>query len=428
MKLPYAYKNLPIRHKLFYTFSALFILIIVLSGLVALGILRKTVEANIESELKNSTAAILNMVRTSVSVSIKNHLRAVAEKNREMVQYFYNRYRRGLMTEAQAKEAATALLLSQKIGTTGYIACVNSAGVMVIHPQPAWVGVDISNYAFVKKMTAYKEGYLEYEWQNPGDPRPRPKALYMTYFEPWDWIIDASSYRDEFHTLVNIDDFRESVLDMRFGQTGYSFVTDSRGNIVIHPKLQGINILEDDNFPHEPLRRILDQQNGKIVYEWQNPGERRPRRKLVIFNAIPEYDWIVASSSYMDEFYRPLDTLNKVLLFSASASLLLVLPMSFLIGISITNPLRDLVDRLQKGAEGDFSVRVRGHSRDEIGHLADYFNHFMERLEVYSRNLEAEIAERRQAEEAAAHQRRTLPFGHGGGAGPDHRLRHGRPP
>ena len=110
-----------------------------------------------------------------------------------MVQYFYDRFRRGEMSENQAKETAAALLLSQRIGTTGYIACVNSRGVMVIHPQASWVGVDISNHGFVQEMIARKEGYLEYEWQNPGDVRPRPKALYMTYFEPWDWIIDVSS-------------------------------------------------------------------------------------------------------------------------------------------------------------------------------------------------------------------------------------------
>ena len=74
MRLLPAFKNLPIRHKLLYSYTSVFVLVIVLSGLVAFSILRKTVEANIESELKNSTDAMLNMVRTSVSVAIKNHL------------------------------------------------------------------------------------------------------------------------------------------------------------------------------------------------------------------------------------------------------------------------------------------------------------------------------------------------------------------
>ncbi len=35
------------------------------------------------------------------------------------------------------------------------------------------------------------------------------------------------------------------------------------------------------------------------------PGKipAKPRAPLVIFNYIPEYDWIVASASYLDEIY-----------------------------------------------------------------------------------------------------------------------------
>ena len=51
----------------------------------------------------------------------------------------------------------------------------------------------------------------------------------MVYFKPWDWIISVSAYREEFHELVNVDDFRESVLSLRFGETGYSYVIDLKG-------------------------------------------------------------------------------------------------------------------------------------------------------------------------------------------------------
>ena len=106
---------------------------------------------------------------------------------------------------------------------------------MVIHPEKSWEGRDITRHAFIRKMIAQKEGYLEYQWQNPGESNPRPKALYMTYFQPWDWIINASSYRDEFGTLVKVRDFRQSVLAEHLGKTGYAFVIDGQGNIIIHP-------------------------------------------------------------------------------------------------------------------------------------------------------------------------------------------------
>jgi PAS domain S-box-containing protein len=394
------FRNLRIRSKLLVSYSAVFMLVITLGGLNMYSHLRESVEANIEAELTNSTAAILNLVRTSVSVSIKNHLRAAAEKNLEMVQYFYGLYQSGRLTEAEAKAQAEALLLSQRVGTTGYIACVNSRGVMVLHPEPLWIGQDITPHAFVQQMIALKEGYLEYDWRNPGEAYARPKALYMTYFAPWDWIINVSSYRREFRELVNVSDFREGVLSMRFGLTGYSFVTDGVGNIIIHPKLEGINIFRDPEIPQEPLRTMLERKNGKLEYIWRNPDEPHPRKKVVIFNYLPEYDWLVACSSYQDEFYSPLGNISRIILFTLLASLLLLLPLSFFVSGTITNPLRDLIERLERAAEGDFSIRVRRRSRDEVGRLAAYFNSFMDRLETYSRSLESEIAERREAEEA----------------------------
>lgn len=394
------FRNLRIRSKLLVSYSAVFMLVITLGGLTMYSHLRESVEANIEAELTNSTAAILNLVRTSVSVSIKNHLRAAAEKNLEMVQHFYGLYQSGRLTEAEAKARAEALLLSQRVGTTGYIACVNSRGVMVLHPEPLWIGQDITRYAFVQQMIALKEGYLEYDWRNPGEARARPKALYMTYFAPWDWIINVSSYRREFRELVDVSDFREGVLSMRFGQTGYSFVTDGAGNIIIHPLLEGVNIFQDAEIPQEPLRTMLERKNGKLEYSWRNPGESRPRKKLVIFNYLPEYDWLVACSSYQDEFYSPLANISRIILFTLLASLLVLLPLSFFVSATITNPLRDLIGHLGRAAQGDFSIRVRRRSRDEVGRLAAYFNSFMERLETYSRSLENEVAERRQAEEA----------------------------
>lgn len=350
--------------------------------------------------LKNATAAMLNMVRTAVSVSIKNHLRAVAEKNLEMVAHIYSLHQAGELSEVQARELAESLLLSQRIGTTGYIACVSSGGVMVVHPEAEWIDQDINRYGFVRQMREKRQGYIEYEWRNPGETEARPKAMFMAYFEPWDWIIAVSSYRKEFRTLVNIDDFRDSVLSLQFSQSGYAFVTDSKGNVIIHPSLQGVNVIAAREFPNYPLETMLKEKSGKITYSWKNPGEPYQREKLVLFNYLPEYDWIVASSSYLDEFYAPLDKVSNVIIFTVCGCILLILPITALISASITNPLAELVKRLEQGAQGDLSVRLDRHSDNEVGRLARYFNSFMDRLEDNSRNLEAEIKERKEAEVA----------------------------
>ena len=68
----------PIRYKLFFCYFGGFVLAIAIGGLVIYTFMRKTIETNIENELKISTTTILNMVKTSATVSVKNYLGAIA--------------------------------------------------------------------------------------------------------------------------------------------------------------------------------------------------------------------------------------------------------------------------------------------------------------------------------------------------------------
>jgi two-component system NtrC family sensor kinase len=402
------FADLRIRYKLLISYSAVFLLSLTLGSVVIFFFVKDSIEANIESELKNTTQTVLNMVRTSAGVSIKNHLRAVAEKNREIAQYFYAKALDGIISMEDARRQTREVMLSQTIGKTGYIYCIDSRGVIQIHPENELIQVDLSENAFIADQKTRKEGYLEYNWKNPGEVRPRPKALYMTFFEPWDWIISVTSYRNEFRELVNVDDFRDSILSVVFGKTGYIYVLDLEGNLIVHPTLKGNYYDAADVTGLHFIQEICKRKNGKIVYSWEAPGETEAREKLVIFNYIPEYEWIVASSSFVEEFYAPLRTISHLILAMVVISFILVLPLTSRISSSITNPLQELMARFASGAKGDISVRLTPRSRDEVGMLARYFNTFMERLEAYSESLKTTIAESREAEQEMARMRHYL--------------------
>ena len=393
-------KNIRIRHKLLLSYSIVLILSISLGSGFIYMFVRKKLTTALESELKNTTTAILNMVRTAAAVSIKNHLRAVAEKDREIVSYFHHQARQGLISEAEARTRAANVLLSQRIGDSGYIYCLDSTGKVAVHPQKPLINTNVSDFTFVREQLARKEGYIEYNWKNPDEAVSRPKALYMVYFAPWDWIISASTYRNEFNSLVNVGDFRKSILDLRFGKTGYSFVIDGNGKAIIHPLLQGINILETHDLPNQFVMEMQRRKSGKIIYPWKNPGEATARDKLVIFNHIPEYDWIVASSSYLDEFYAPLRTIRTLVIATAFMTFLLVLPISLRIGASITTPLQRLMHHFDRMVAGDFSARMVPASRDEIGQLAVYYNRFADEIEHSRDDLQKQVTQCRLVEEA----------------------------
>ncbi len=73
---------------------------------------------------------------TAAATSIKNHLRAVAEKNLEIIQAVYQEFERGKITEHEAKDLCRKILFSQTIGDrTDIFFCAN-AGIAAEHPNP----------------------------------------------------------------------------------------------------------------------------------------------------------------------------------------------------------------------------------------------------------------------------------------------------
>jgi len=390
------FSNLGIRFKILAGYTSIFIAASLIGGAIIYFQVKPTITENIQNELNNTTGVVLNMVKTAANVSIKNYLRAVCEKTKENIEHIYKRYESGELTEAEAKNEVRKIIFSQTIGKTGYIYCVNSKGVPIEHPNPDIVGrEDWTHLPFVREMVKRKEGYLEYDWKNPGEDHYRSKALFMSYFKPWDWIVSVSTYSEELKGLINVNDFKESILALKFGKTGYAYVIDSKGNVIIHPTLKGNFFDTQDGEGNYFIREITRLKTGRLTYSWKNATENEFRKKIVIFNYLPEYDWIVASSVYSDEFYSILKIVKKIVIVSIFIMLSLVLLTSLWLSNLIIKPLRALMNNFAMGASGDLSTRGHVKSSDEIGKLSMYFNDFMEKLEIYNTSLKSEISEHR---------------------------------
>jgi diguanylate cyclase (GGDEF)-like protein len=388
-KLRLLFKNLSIHYRLLWAYSLTFLLILSLSSFLIYSVVRTTIERNIEKELKNSTHSILSMVKTAIDASIRNHLRAIAENNRDIITDLYNKANDGLMSTQAAKDLAKQILLSQSIGKSGYIYCINHDGIIQVHPKEGLIGTDLSKNDFISVQKEKKVGYIEYNWANPGETVKRPKALYMTYFAPWDWIISVSSYREEFKELLSVEDFKQNILSITFGKTGYPYIMDSKGLLVIHPKLSGTNIYNSkDENGRMFIREICEQKNGKIIYPWKNPDEQKARKKLVIFNYIPELDWIVASSSYLEEFYQPLTTIAYSIGATVLIMLILIIPITWLISSRLAMPLQEMINVFETGSRSGFTSRLDVKWGGEMGEVAKNYNRFIGTLETTRQQLE----------------------------------------
>ena len=108
-----------------------------------------------------------------------------------------------------------------KVGKSGYVYVFGGTGtqkgVTIIHPS----GTDINMIdakssdgrmviqELIDKSLKAPTGNSVidyYPWINPGEPAPREKIAALIYYEPWDWVIGASTYEEEFmDAIANID-------------------------------------------------------------------------------------------------------------------------------------------------------------------------------------------------------------------------------
>ena len=97
---------------------------------------------------------------------------------------------------------------------------------------------------------------------------------------------------------------------------------------------------------------------------------------------------------------------------TALAAFLVTVPFSLLTGWwlarRLTAPMRELVSGVERVAQGQLDEVMPVRSRDELGVLANAFNHMTAQLQQTMGGLEQEITERVQAQDALHHSHREL--------------------
>ncbi len=375
-------------------FGGLFLAILAILGAVIHFSMEQTLMRRNEAELANTSELIYRMTEIYVDKVIQNYLRSIAEKSREMAAYHYRLFQSGILDETEALGRVRALMLDPeygRIGDTGYLAGVNRRGVLVIHPKSE--GVDAGKHAFMKEALQKKDGFLSYMWKNPGETEPREKVGYLSYFEPWDLIIWASSYKSEFNSLIEIPDLAERIRAIRIGKTGYPFILDSNGRFLVHPTLEGRNIHEmGDDRGRLYVQDILKRREGMIRYPAEEDETGGSAEKIAYFKYYPEMDWIVVSSMSTREIT---DSLNKVRNFSLGALLTACIAVSLAGSLVFTRMLRP-VSRMKKVAdavsEGDLTRRIEVTTRDEIGELSTQFNAMLSNFNDVLQRVQSSVA------------------------------------
>ncbi|MBN2657217.1 MAG: methyl-accepting chemotaxis protein [Spirochaetales bacterium] len=347
-------------------------------------------------ELIVNTELIRKAINLYVDSSVKNYLHAISEKGEKLLNHFYNLSRQGILTEEEAMEDAAGVFLDPeigRIGSTGYLAGVNGQGIFVMHPKSP--GYDGSGSEVVQNALKQKRGYYEYMWANAGEETEQEKSAYLSYFSPWDILIFASSYKDEFFNLIDKEDLLAILRDFRIGEKGYTIVLDGKGNIVYHPEIPSGNVLSNKSGEPEnnSLRDLVLQSSlrpGQILSGvYTGLSDRLERKCTVIYD--PKLDWFILTSIPVGELFATVYRIRTILvagLIVAFLAMNIVISLLFRIFLA---PLREVNRVASLASKGDISHSINVKTEDEIGGIAIQVNSIMDKMAEIVKRLRIDV-------------------------------------
>lgn len=188
-------------------------------------------------------------------------------------------------------------------------------------------------------------------------------------------IRDDSGVRAVLGADLGLNEIAKMVNTIDFNQTGLTFIVDSKGNVISHPK---------DEYNGKNIKDIYNQsvgENEKIT-EFEQDG----KTFLLYFQKLDVgmgVDWQVGILLDKSLAYQ---SLNDMLMYSVIIGLIAIF-LGAVMMIALSKILLKPLSVLQKTIEdvasggGDLRSRIRVKSDDECGLVSNSFNQFVETLQ-----------------------------------------------
>jgi len=180
---------------------------------------------------------------------------------------------------------------------------------------------------------------------------------------------------------IDMEGLTEKVMNIKVGQTGYSYLVQGDGLAIVHPdqeKAMKFNALKDSN--GSPLfkaatERMVKGETGLQQYDDQGV------KKIMTFAPVAGTNWSLAIEAPMAELTGVVSTLTTLSLITIVIILIITTIVIAWYTRRIAKPIEMLEVAARRVASGDISRTTLGiHSDDEIGRLGTSFEEMTENL------------------------------------------------
>ncbi len=213
------------------------------------------------------------------------------------------------------------------------------------------------------------------------------------------------------------DGKRDLTNPTNIGENGYIYIMDHEGTLIGHPTREGDNLWNNqDSSGSYYIREVKEKAlagGGFTTYEFELPNQTKQAPKLIYSKLDPNWDWIVASGTYMQDFNAPVNLLLKVIAITLLVSTIIGGIVAVLFSRHLALPLMKLSNQVRQVAKGNLTVELhQSERRDEVGVLNSGFNEMVGQLKMLITDVEHTIGEIQQtSSDLTAVAEETTAFG-----------------
>lgn len=241
-------------------------------------------------------------------------------------------------------------------------------------------------------------------WTEPYFDEGGGNTVMATYSVPFYRTINGERVLAGVCTAdITLGWIREMMDDIRLSKSAYSVILSRNGTYIHHPITELVlnqTIFSLAETRNEPALRTIGQDMiaGKTGFMLRK-AVRGDVDSFLYYTALPVGGWSLAILFPKDEVLAGVDTLYRDIIGIGIVGFLLLASAMLWIARSITKPIRQLSTSALEIAGGNLDAEVPAiKTRDEVGDLAQSFNHMQTSLKTYIRDLTETTASKERIE------------------------------
>ncbi len=253
------------------------------------------------------------------------------------------------------------------------IVLADNSGDIVAASDPDVIGkINVSDRVYFQKALAGKPYVTEHVLKSKIDGK-----LVAMVSAP---VMDKNNIVGVLFAVFDVKSLVGKFIDsIRIGNHGFAFVFLEKGYIVCNntkPEFCGGNISA-----FKFGGQMMKEPSGSLDYNLDGV------RMTASFKRLEKMKWTIVVCAVKDELFLPVKTLGRINSFVTFVVALVVGFVIVLVTLSISRPIKEVVEGLKQMGKGHLDYRLTIKNKDEIGRIGEALNRMARNLEVSDKKI-----------------------------------------